>query len=337
MTRTDLKTPTTSNHKHDHGLGQVDIVLSGKAAATHTHPEIAALEARIAALEKPPVIVPVPPTLPKDLQAAINATASGGTLDLTGGTWTGSFRLTKAITIIGGTIIGARGGTTYVGDDCGLIALAQGSPISKIVVRGTTLRGYGDSGIWLRYADRVEIDDVTIEDCVYSGIMVLSATGGWIRRAKVRRIGVVGASANGNNAYGIALSQQLPASERPTSDFMVEDSLVEDVPTWHGLDTHSGVRCTFRNNTVNRCRHGIFITGYTTKRNIDVIVDGNVITAPTGADQYGITNVYGTGGRITDNTIKGYPANHAVLVTNGAPVDPESVNPTLVVSGNTVP
>jgi hypothetical protein len=165
--------------------------------------------------------------------------------------------------------------------------------------------------------------------------MVLSANGGWVRASQVRRIGVTGAAANSNNAYGISLSQQVPGTDRPTQNVSVSGNTVEDVPTWHGLDAHAAVNCTFAANAVSRCRDGIFITGYPTVRNQNVAVQGNTVTAPAGADQYGITNVYGTGGSITGNTVKGYPANHGILVTNGAPVDPASVNPTLVVSGNT--
>lgn len=50
MSRTDYKTPPASPHRHDHGLTKVDAALAGKAATTHTHPEISALTAQMAAL-----------------------------------------------------------------------------------------------------------------------------------------------------------------------------------------------------------------------------------------------------------------------------------------------
>jgi hypothetical protein len=92
MSRTDLKTPPANPHKHDHGLTQVDTVLAGKAAtththpvATHTHPEIAALttrvtalEARVAALETKPPLPTVPPA-----PANLKAVAGNRTVTLT--------------------------------------------------------------------------------------------------------------------------------------------------------------------------------------------------------------------------------------------------------------
>ncbi len=71
---------------------------------------------------------------------------------------------------------------------------------------------------------------------------------GTISSNTVQRIGVQ--LANGDNAYGIAVSAY--GGEPRSSDVTVTGNTVEDVPTWHGLDTHGGLRIAFTNNTVRR-------------------------------------------------------------------------------------
>lgn len=83
--RTDYKTPPANPHKHDHGLTQVDAALAGKAATTHTHPEIAALDARVTALEAAvKALTPVTPSIPP-APTGLKAVAAANTVALTWG------------------------------------------------------------------------------------------------------------------------------------------------------------------------------------------------------------------------------------------------------------
>ena len=62
--------------------------------------------------------------------------------------------------------------------------------------------------MWLRYVTDAVIENNNVHDAVYAGIMAISWTGGRISGNTVSRIGVYGAEANGNNAYGIAVTDQ---------------------------------------------------------------------------------------------------------------------------------
>ena len=125
---------------------------------------------------------------------------------------------------------------------------------------------------------RVQGNDV--DDIVYAGVLVLSGKRGVIEGNTVRRIGVEGSEANGNNAYGIALTTR-PASDFPTSDFVVESNTVEDVPTWHALDTHGGRSIVFADNTVRGSMRGIFITTDAAgNRPTDIAIRGNMLLSP---------------------------------------------------------
>ena len=93
----------------------------------------------------------------------------------------------------------------------------------------------------------------------------------------MQRIGVQ--LANGDNAYGIAVSAY--GGEPRSSDVTVTGNTVEDVPTWHGLDTHGGLRIAFTNNTVRRASRALFITTDTSgNRATDITVTGNVFGSP---------------------------------------------------------
>jgi len=94
--------PATAHHR--------DADQTTRIAALETR--VAALEARLAALVAPtattapsPTTAQTPPPsaapCPTSLQAAIDATPAGGTLDVTGCTFTGSFRISRSIELAG--------------------------------------------------------------------------------------------------------------------------------------------------------------------------------------------------------------------------------------------
>jgi hypothetical protein len=150
-----------------------------------------------------------------------------------------------------------------------------------------------------------------------------SARGGRVQGNTVRRIGVYGASANSNNAYGIAISNN---SGNPQSqDVVVDGNLVENVPTWHGLDTHSGIRIRFTNNVVRGAYRGIFVTGGSGGNNQDCVVDNNRIEAPASNDRWAIQIVSASGGTVTNNNMIGWPQGTNVL---------QQYSSGLVISGN---
>ena len=105
--------------------------------------------------------------------------------------------------------------------------------------------------------------------------MILSGRDGRVAGNTVARIGVVGAEANDDNAYGIALSNE--AGQPRTPRFVVDGNTVTDVPTWHALDTHGGQNIDFTDNVVRRSSRGLFCRrdGAT-----DITVTGNRFDPP---------------------------------------------------------
>jgi nitrous oxidase accessory protein NosD len=300
-----------------------------------------------------PTPEPDPADCDGSLQSLINAAPSGSTLDLTGCSFSGGATIDRPLTLVGATISTGRSGLTVNANNVTLRGLrivgpqatsfdgnqvaikAEGSassPVRNLVIRDSVLRRFGYGGIHLRFVTDFTIRDNVIQDGVYMGMMVISSVDGLISGNTVERIGVVGAAANSNNAYGIALTQAIASSPRST-DITVANNTVLDVPTWHGLDTHGGARITWTGNTVRGCRDGIYITGWPTNRALDNVIDGNFVYN-SGSNQYGITSVYSTGGQVTNNLISGWLAGHAILKTSGS--DPTATAIDLTVSGNTI-
>jgi len=306
---------------------------------------------------------PTPTSCGSTLQGRITAAAAGATLNLTGCTYTAGATVSKPVTILGGTINPARGtpgllvtasgvtidglrvvgtqATTYDKDEAGIrVEGTVTSPIRGLVVRNCEIGNLGYGGVHVRHAVDFVLESNRIHDGVYAGIMVVSSRGGRITGNSVQRIGLVGAEANGDNAYGIALSRDggdLAAAPR-SADIVVSDNTVEDVPTWHAFDTHSGERITWTGNTSRRSRSGIFITGSTSPsgmvRSLDNDVSGNTFYAPTDAGHYAITSVFSTGGSVGNNTLIGWLPGHEILTASGN--DAEAAAENLTISGNTI-
>jgi hypothetical protein len=186
------------------------------------------------------------------------------------------------------------------------------SPIRNLTIRNCRIKGFG-TAIEARYVTNLVVENCVIEDAAYGGIIVYSGVGGRITGNTIRRIGV-GIDVNGpdeNNAYGIALSRigtSNLTTEPRSSDFTVENNVVEDVPLWHGIDTHAGSNIAISNNTVRRCARAIFITvdnaGFKPQ---EITVTGNrleeAVHVPGGTNTTAITMVNLQGGTIANNFI----------------------------------
>ena len=185
-------------------------------------------------------------------------------------------------------------------------------PIRNLTIRNCTIRGF-NTAIDVRFVTNLKIENCTIADASYAGILVFSGIDGLISGNRVDRIGV-GIDTTGpdsNNAYGIALTRTATTdfeTDPRTSNFVVDGNDVEDVPLWHGLDTHAGLDITFSNNTVARCARPIFITGDSLGNHPeDVTVTGNRLEsaadAPGGTNVAAITLVNLQTGSITNNAV----------------------------------
>lgn len=247
---------------------------------------------------------------------------------LSGCTYLGGATIDKPLTIIGGLVRVPSGGvglritandvtiegtqlagpnkTSYRSAEYGIYALGSPSePIRHLTIRDANIGSFGDDGIYAKYVAKLLVSGSAIHDIVYAGVLVISGQAGRIEDNLIQRIGVRGAAANSNNAYGVLLTDQGGA---PTSDMIVTGNTVDDVPTWHALDTHGGQRISFTNNTIRRSSRGIFITTSPSSKAADVVVSGNhlLVPAPVTFNLEAVTTYDTVGVTITGNTITGW-------------------------------
>ena len=293
------------------------------------------------------------------LQGRIDRAPAGSVLDLAGCSYRTGATIAKNLTLRGATIhvSGQTRAITVAADNVTLVGLritgsnssgfdgretgvfAQGRaadvPLRNLTIRGCEISSFGGYGIYMRYVERPIIADTRIHDIVYAGIHVMSGHGGLLIRNRIQRIGVTAADLPGEgNAYGITLSRIASGDvfrDPPTSDFSVVGNTIEDVPTWHAIDTHAGLRVSIKGNVVRGAMRAIFVTSDADgNKSTDVVVSGNFLVAPLPRDNLiAVTIVDTVGVRVTGNHIStGWRAG--VYDYGDSSVD-------LLVSGNSTP
>ena len=276
---------------------------------------IAALAARVAVLETPIItpLVIVPAPYPLNLQAAIDSAVPGAVIDVTGGPVYRPVKFSKPITLKGAEIAGSGSGA-YIEGENGIWAYGStAAPLVGLSIIGCHIHGVGKTGVLIEHASAFQIDANTLEDCTYAGIIVFSGITGSVDGNTVRRIGYTVPPAQlpeGSNSYGIMVNDQgLPAS----ADIVLSNNIIEDVPNWHVLDTHGGLRISFINNIVRRCRRGLFITSSPASgaHATGIVVAGNQILSPSPlTDPTTAVTLYEVvGATFTGNTITGWGPN----------------------------
>jgi hypothetical protein len=299
---------TASSHTHDVAVEAAIAALRaelldelGKLAGRHDA-ALDTLAARIAALEEapedpgtPPTDPPPPTDWPTRLQQAIDNAPAGGTLDLRGvpEPYSELVLITKPITLVGAWIDGS--------------AFASNASAIGIEVRGT---------------QDVTLVAPRVEDVRYCGIMVADSLRVEIDDPVVRRVDAQRQNAN-MNAYGIAVTDR---GTRRSADVTVRRALVEDVPDWHGLDTHGGIRVKFLDSIVRRTNRAIFVTASTLGGATECEVSRNLCAEPTPRrdvltkppyNEVGLTVVGGCTAFGDANVFEGWPAGNAVNVQSG--------------------
>jgi hypothetical protein len=328
-------------------------VLLAKAVGAVGTPPPASPEGAVATVRPRPPATPSGPC--GDLQRRIDMAPAGSTLDLVGCVYSTSATIDKPLTLKGATISVARSSigllvtadrvtldgltisgtqsSDYEDSEIGISVNATAEdPVTDLTIRGCDIGDLGGSAVNLIHVVDVTISDCHVHDVAYAGLRVLSGRGGLIEGNTVQRIGMAG-TGPGANAYGIdleAIASGDLAKDPPTSDIVVQGNTVEDVPTWHALDTHNGLRITFSGNIVRRAMRAIFITTDSLgNRSRDITVTGNQLFAPprsvSGAIAVTLYDVDGV--RVTDNAIS--------RAWRGPPVyDYQGRSTDVVVSGN---
>jgi hypothetical protein len=231
------------------------------------------------------------------------------------------------VTLDGYRITGPQA-THYNGREIGiLVAGTASAPLHDITIRNCTISRFGYAAIVLRYVRNFRIEGCHIHDTVYAGILVVSGATGLIRGNTVQRIGVVGYQTMEMNSYGIAITDE---GGSVSTGISVRSNLIEDVPQWHGIDTHGGRGIVINYNTIHRTNRAIFITSTTGgRRAADITVSRNWMSQPwRRADvrtrypynEVGITVV--NADRVTGvlNGFDGWPRGNHLSVSNSTGV-----------------
>ncbi len=131
---------------------------------------------------------------------------------------------------------------------------SAGGPLSNIKIENNQLDNFYN-GVTLIQVDGLRVSGNALSNMDYYGILGSAVKNGVIDKNTVR--GVWGNN-SGGNAYGIVLSRDatIPTNPRST-DVVVSNNFVEDVPVWECYDTHGGQRIQFIDNTCKNAKLGI--------------------------------------------------------------------------------
>jgi hypothetical protein len=239
-----------------------------------------------------------------ELQARIDATARGATLDLSGCSYTLASQVvvSRPITVRNGTIRASVSALLITSSEVTIEDMtirgpgydaerrhyaievrgsSAGSYVRDITISGNTITDWDGDGIFAQFVESFRFVDNAISNIWYAGIECFSVRNG--RIAGNRVMNVIGQV----NAYGITLSRGygggLDGHPR-SSDVQVHNNTIEDIPTWEGLDTHGGERIEFADNVIRRVLFPIVVRGAADESGgralfapLDIAVVGNLI------------------------------------------------------------
>ena len=171
----------------------------------------------------------------------------------------------------------------FVDSERGVEAIGTvGTYLSGISINECRISNIGSYAIYLRFCKNIQIQNNTIFDAVYSGAMLLSCSNA---DASGNIISNISPGTSGN-AYGISISRITTGdinTDPRSSDVVIRGNIIQDIPLWSGLDTHSGQRVSFIGNTISNTMYGIVVTsskdsgGAQTFAPLDCAVSANMI------------------------------------------------------------
>lgn len=266
------------------------------------------------------------------IQRAIDAEPSGGSVTLAG-----NLKVTRPVVIdkplvlegpgrMHGAHLGAMlqvsasgvtlrslgmSGTGIAGDyskgACGVLTTGGSitDPLRGLRILDCAMEGFQDSAVWAQYVDGATVRGCSIEDTLYAGVMLLTATDCDVDGNVVANVVQKGAVVN---TYGIAVSDTENTDAGRSRRVKVRNNTVRWVRDWEGIDTHGGEQISVTDNLVVGCHDGIAMVSGNSDRITaprDVVVTGNIID-PTGATapRHAI-RLYGSGAELASGMIRG--------------------------------
>jgi hypothetical protein len=270
------------------------------------------------------------------------------------------------VSVFGLTIEGPKSSNAYDPKETGISARKKDSTLTDITIRDCSVLGYGYSGVELDHVTHAVLSGNHISRIGYQAIRCLSCSHIIASHNFIESVGP--GEAPDYNAYGITFthSEKTPTTENPASTHCIADAnTIVDIPSWAGLDSHTGSFITFSNNQIENCRIGIhaaavedtndtvchvtitgnaLVAGDSKHLHSGIIVHGNkksyaynVVVANNALDGYGVAGPEGGAGAIVC-----YCAGGAAITGNsvhhfeGAGIVLHNYNTTFVCSGNLI-
>jgi hypothetical protein len=188
----------------------------------------------------------------------------------------------------------------------------QAAPLERITVDNVKITGTRHTAVWLEWCRDIAVTRCEITDFQYAGIMGVSVRN-FDFSGNVIRNGIMGGSLV--NCYGIAATDLANTAAARSMDGHIDNNIVDNVPGWEGIDTHSGKNITFNNNVVTRCKTGIAILAGNENRVAapeGCIASGNTVDAMgipsprAGIQLLGVSASTPAYGALGTNQIRGY-------------------------------
>jgi len=272
---------------------------------------------------------------------------------------TGIFSIAAGVSnvkILGGSYRGpAYGGTPVpapaypASNGCIRVTGTYDNVCSDITIQDAEIAGWNDYGIFAENVLRGTFNNNHIHTIGRDGVRTYGAVLTDVSHNHIHDItpGFAGVAPN-LNAYGITFTRNptnegTPLVNHPPSSYCTaNNNLIEDIPTWKGLDTHGGVNIVFSSNIVRNCRFGIGIdegdtSGLQNAPPINITVADNIFTLGTGnAGEPGINAVstsasnLGSGLSLTNNTIIGFGGSNTGAINIAYFDDAKIVNNTII-------
>lgn len=256
---------------------------------------------------------------------------------------TGVFSIAAGVSnvkILGGSYRGPAYGDTPVpapaypaSNGCIRILGTYDNVCSDITVQDAEIAGWNDYGIFAENVLRGTFNGNHIHTIGRDGMRFYGAILTDTSHNHIHDItpGYAGVAPN-LNAYGITFTRNptnegTPLTNHPPSSYCTaSNNLIENIPTWKGLDTHGGKNIVFSSNIVRNCRFGVGIeegdtTGVQNAPPTNITVADNIINRGTGnAGAAGINassssaSNRGDGVVITGNTLVGFGGSSSGVI-----------------------
>ena len=282
----------------------------------------------------------------QDIQAAINAAPSGGTVVLNAGTYSvpATLQISRPLTLRNqtggvpvlqlpnGTVVGVdvkSGSVTLEGfritdPGWGIYAGDGSTPMTNIVIRGVSVNATGANsghGIYTTNAPGVLVESCVVEFATFNGILIENSAGAVLRSNTIQNTGSPDAAIKISNTAGSRLFsntvQNTGANAHGillmnSTDGVLDGNTIQ-LADANGILADAGShRATIINNTIvnTNTQHGIAV-----KVSDAAIVAGNRIT---GANQFGIILLGSRNSKVERNSITGAKQDGIVVTDEGA-------------------